>query len=203
MKLTTTTHVSLDGVMQHSAGPSDDPANPFTRAGWATANFSPEGAAYMGGIFGRADAFLLGRRTYEEWSTFWGTMPAGEHPVADALNAKTNYVVSSTLQAAGWGPAELVPGEDLASSLDRLRATPGGELQLHGSHQLLQWLVRNRLIDEMTFVTHPMIVGQGFRLFPETGPDSALELLDTFTTPTGVIAQTYKVGAKPQYAAAP
>jgi dihydrofolate reductase len=90
----------------------------------------------------------------------------------------------------------------VAAAIGELKAKPAGELQVHGSGSLVRWLFNNQLVDEITLLTYPVVLGQGTRLFPDTGPDMALELLDSRSTPSGVIIQVYRPGGRPQYATA-
>ncbi len=198
MKLTATVQVSVDGVMQASGGPEEDERGLFERGGWA--HFDNEAGAVMDEIFQRADAFLFGRLTYEIFVGSWGTWDdPGDSPIWTALNTKPKYVVSTTLAAPRWTNTTVLASE-LAAGVRELKATPGRELQVHGSGALFQWLLDNDLVDEMNLFTFPVIVGQGIRLFPDSGRDRALELVGSQSTPTGVTIQTYRPAGRPQYA---
>ncbi|MCD6057194.1 MAG: bifunctional deaminase-reductase domain protein [Thermomicrobiales bacterium] len=172
MKLTTTTHVSVDGVMQGLGGPDEDRRGGFERGGWALPLFDDEAATFLGKVFQRADAFLFGRRTYEIFAGSWGTGSWG----------------------ANQGNNPIAIGE--------LKAQPAGELQVHGSGALVRWLLDHHLVDEITLLIYPVVVGQGTRLFPDTGPDTALALLGSRTTHGGVTIQVYRPTGRPQYATA-
>jgi hypothetical protein len=111
------------------------------------------------------------------------------------------YVVSSTLTDPQWADTTVLSG-DVAAAVGELKAKPGGELQVHGSGNLVRWLVDNHLVDEITLLTYPVVIGQGTRLFPATGPDTALELVDSQSTPKGVSIQVYRPTGRPQYATA-
>ena len=127
----------------------------------------------------RADAFLFGRRTYELFAGSWGAIEQMRaHPIGVALNETPKYVASTTLTEPRWTDTTVLPG-DLAAAIGRLKAKPGGELQVHGSGILIRWLLENDLVDEMTLLVVPVVLGQGTRLFPGTGPDIALELAST------------------------
>jgi dihydrofolate reductase len=200
MKLTTITNVSLDGVMQGLGGPDEDRSGGFERGGWAIPLFDDEAEAYVGQVFQRADAFLFGRKTYEIFAGYWGVMPDPEdNPIAGPLNARPKYVASTTLTEPVWAGTTVLSG-DLAAAIADLKATSGGELQVHGSGRLIHWLLDNQLVDEITLLTYPVILGQGARLFPESGPDTALDLVDSRTTPKGLIIQVYRPAGRPQYA---
>jgi dihydrofolate reductase len=118
-----------------------------------------------------------------------------------ALNTRPKYVASTTLTDPQWADTTVLSG-DVAAAVGELKAKPGGELQLHGSGALARWLVDNQLVDEIILLTYPVVVGQGTRLFPDTGPDTALDLLDSRATPSGVTIQVYRPTGRPQYAPA-
>jgi dihydrofolate reductase len=202
MKLTTTTNVSVDGVMQGPGGPDEDRRGGFERGGWALPLFDNEAAAFLAEVYERADAFLFGRRTYEIFAGSWGTWAdPGGNPIWTALNTRPKYVASTTLTDPQWADTTVLSG-DLAAAVAELKAKPGGELQVHGSGSLVRWLLDNQLVDEITLLTYPVVVGQGTRLFPATGPDIALDLVDSRSTPKGVTIQVYRPTGRPQYATA-
>ena len=201
MKLTTTTNVSLDGVMQGLGGPDEDRRGGFERGGWALPLFDEEGATFVYEVYQRADAFLFGRWTYELFAGYWGVMADSGHPIAAALNTRPKYVASTTLTDPQWADTTVLFG-DVAAAVGELKAKPGGELQVHGSGNLVRWLLDKHLVDEITLATYPVVVGQGMRLFPATGPDMALELVDSRATPKGVLIQVYRPTGRPQYAPA-
>jgi dihydrofolate reductase len=200
MKLTTVTNVSVDGVMQGLGGPDEDRRGGFERGGWALPLFGDEAETFLAEVYQRADAFLFGRRTYEIFAGYWGVR-ADSGPIAAALNTRPKYVASTTLNDPQWADTTVLSG-DVAAAVGELKAKPGGELQVHGSGNLVRWLVDNHLVDEITLLTYPVVVGQGTRLFPATGPDIALELVDSRATPSGVIIQVYRPTGRPQYATA-
>jgi dihydrofolate reductase len=202
MKLTTVTHVSVDGVMQGLGGPDEDRRGGFERGGWALPLFVDEAATYLDQVFQRADAFLFGRRTYEIFAGYWGVMPDPDsNPIAGPLNRRPKYVASTTLSDPQWAGTTVLSG-DVASAVAELKAKPGGELQVHGSGDLVRWLFDNQLVNESTLLTYPLVVGQGTRLFPATGPDTALDLVDSRATASGVTIQVYRPTGPPQYATA-
>jgi dihydrofolate reductase len=202
MKLTTTTNVSVDGVMQGLGGPDEDPTGGFERGGWALPLFDDENATYLGRLYERADAFLFGRRTYEIFADSWGSVEEMVNaPIGRALNTRPKYVVSNTLTDLRWADTTVLSG-DVAAAIRELKARPGGELHVHGSLSLVRWLFDNQLVDEITLITYPVVVGQGMRLFPDRGPDTALELVDSRATSNGVAIQVYRPGGRPQYAPA-
>src|SRR5207249_6837915 len=168
MKLTTTTQVSVDGVMQGPGGPEEDERGVFERGGWA--HFDHEAGTLMDEIYQRADVFLFGRRTYEIFAGSWGTWDdPGDSPIWTALNAKPKYVASTTPFDPKWANTTVLSG-DVAAAIRELKAKAGGELQVPGSGVLVRWLLDNDLVDEITLFTAPVVVGQGTRLFPEGDP---------------------------------
>jgi dihydrofolate reductase len=199
MKLTTITHVSVDGVMQGLGGSDEDRRGGFERGGWALPLLDEEGGAFVGEVFQRADAFLFGRWTYETFAGYWGAISDPENPIAAALNDRPKYLVSTTLTDPGWTPTTVLSG-DVAAAVRDLKATPGGELQVHGSGKLVRWLFADELVDEMTLLIYPLVVGQGTRLFPHAGPDVALDLIDSRPLSSGVTIQVYRPAGRPRYA---
>jgi dihydrofolate reductase len=199
MKLTTTTNVSVDGVMQGLGGPDEDRRGGFERGGWALPLFDDEAATFVNQVYQRADAFLFGRRTYEIFAGYWGAMGDSANPIAAALNTRPKYVASTTLSEPKWADTTVVSG-DVAAALGELKAKPAGELQVHGSGKLIRWLFDRQLVDEMTLLIYPVVIGQGTRLFPDNGPDAALDLVDSRATPSGVTIQVYRPAGRPHYA---
>ena len=204
MELTTTTHVSLDGVMQGLGGQGEDRRGGFERGGWALPLFDNEAATFTDQVYQRADAFLFGRKTYDIFAGSWGTgswgANQGNNPISVALNTKPKYVTSTTLSDPQWADTTVLSG-DVAAAIGELKAKPGGELQVHGSGALIRWLLENDLVDEINLLNYPVVVGQGRRLFPDTGPDIALDLIDSRAFPNGITLQVYRPAGRPEYAA--
>ena len=204
MKLTTMTQDTIDGVMQGNGAASDDRRNGFERGGWARGKGDNETRTFITQTYQRAEAFLLGRRTYELFAGSWGSIDQMRaHRIGVALNEAPKYVASTTLTtltAPRWEDTTVLRG-DLAAAISELKAKPGGELQMHGSGALTRWLLENDLVDEMTLIVVPVILGQGARLFPETGPDLALDLIESRVDSKGVTIQVYRPAGRPQYAA--
>jgi dihydrofolate reductase len=144
---------------------------------------------------------LSGRRTYEIFAGSWGVMADSDNPIAAALNTRPKYVASATLTDPQWADTTVLSG-DVAAAVGELKAKPAGELQVHGSGSLVRWLLDNQLVDEITLLTYPVVIGQGTRLFPGTGPDAALDLVDSGATPGGVTIQVYRPAGRPRYAPA-
>src|SRR5918993_65393 len=208
MRLATMTQVTVDGVMQGNGGASDeDRRNGFERGGWALGLGDSETMTVINRTYERADAFLFGRRTYELFAGYWGAEERaragaedpGNHQIAAALNRKPKYLASTTLTHPEWSDTTVLSG-DLATAVGELKAKPAGELQVHGSGALLRRLLENDLVDEMTLLIVPVVVGQGRRLFPDAGPDIALDLVDSRTDSKGVTIQVYRPAGRPQYA---
>jgi dihydrofolate reductase len=198
MKLITNTQISVDGVMQANGGrnPEFDPG--FERGGWALPLGDEESFRYIGDFYQRADAFLFGRRTYELFAGYWGVRD-DDSPFVTSLNSRPKFVASNTITDPKWAGTTVLSG-DLEGAIRELKAKPGGELQVHGSGRLIRWLLEHELVDELTLIVCPVIVGAGTRLFPEEGLDFALDLVELLRFPTGVTVQTYRPAGRPQYA---
>jgi dihydrofolate reductase len=202
VKLTTQTQVTVDGVMQGNGGASDeDRRSGFERGGWAMGVFDDETLTFITETYQRADAFLFGRRTYDVFARYWGAMDRGSHPIADALNTKPKYLASTTITDPQWADTTILSAE-LAAAIGELKAKPGGELQVHGSGALIRWLLDHDLVDEIQLLIVPVVLGQGTRLFPDAGPDIALDLVDSRADSKGVTIQVYRPARRPQYATA-
>jgi dihydrofolate reductase len=202
MKLTTNTNISVDGVMQGLGGPDEDRRGGFERGGWVTDMFDLEAMAALDEIYGRADAFLFGRRTYKIFARSWGSIEEMRaQPIGVALNTRPKYVASTRPLDEEWADTTLLSG-DAAAAIRALKAAPGGELQLPGSGALVRWLLENDLVDEIILFTVPVVVGQGTRLFPQDGPQKALELVGSRSTPAGVTIHAYRPAGSPQSTAA-
>jgi dihydrofolate reductase len=202
MRLTVTTNVSVDGVMQGLGGAEEDRRGGFERGGWAMPHLDSEGEAYLVDVYQRATAFLFGRRTYEIFAGSWGSIPEmSASPIGAALNSRPKYVVSTSLTDPQWAGTEVLSG-DVASAVGDLKAQPDGELLVPGSGVLVRSLLADDLVDQLDLAIYPVVVGQGTRLFPDTGPDIALELVASHSTPSGITIQTYRAAGRPQYATA-
>ena len=201
MKLTTMTQITVDGVVQGNGHASDeDRRNGFERGGWARGAGDDETRTLITQTYQHAGAFLFGRRTYELFAGYWGAIDEMRaHPVGVALEKTPKYVASTTLTEPRWADTTVLSG-DLAAAIGELKAQPGGELQVHGSGTLVRWLLGNGLVDEMTLLIVPVVLGQGTRLFPDTGPDLALDLVESRTDSKGVTIQVYRPAGRPRYA---
>lgn len=200
MKLTTTTNVTVDGVMQGLGGPDEDRSGGFDRGGWAIPLVDTEAGRYLDQIYDSAAAFLIGRRTYEIFAGSWGAMDdPSTSPIAAALNSRPKYVASATLTDPLWAGTTVLTG-DLVRAIRDLKANHDGELLVPGSGVLVRWLLANDLVDQLDLVTYPVVVGRGTRLFPESGPDLALDLVASRHTTRGITIQTYRPAGRPTYA---
>ena len=201
MKLTTMTQVTVDGVMQGNGAASDeDRRNGFERGGWARGAGDNDTRTFITQTYQRADAFLFGGRTYELFAGSWGEIAEMRaHPIGVTLNETPKYVASTTLTEPRWADTTVLSG-DLAAAIGELKANPAGELQVHGSGTLIRWLLDNDLVDEITLLIVPVVLGQGTRLFPDAGPDIALDLVETRADSKGVTIQVYRPTGRPQYA---
>ena len=196
MKLTTNTQVSVDGVVQANGARNEEFDPGMERGGWARPLFDTEAMAFVDDFYQRAEAFLLGRRTYDLFAGYWGVQSG--NPIADALNRRPKYVASNTLIDPQWADTTVLSG-DVATAIRELKAEPGGELQVHGSGSLVRWLLENDLVDEMNLLIVPVVVGQGTRLFPDNGPDVALDLIGSQAFPKGITIQVYRPAGRPEY----
>jgi len=198
MKLTISLQVTLDGVAQANGGNNEDMDPGFTRGGWALPLGDDEGVQYILDTWRRPDGFLMGRKTFDLFATYWGARN-DDGGFGEAISSKPKYVVSNTLMNPVWDHSTVISG-DIAAEIRKIKVQHGGELLLVGSVRLARWLLEKELVDEINLVQFPVIVGAGERLFPQEGPDVGLELLDTKVFGTGVIGLTYRVAGRPEYA---
>ena len=199
MKLTTTTFISVDGVMQGIGGPDEDRRDGFERGGWTTPLWDGDAGSYVTRVYERADAFLFGRWTYDGFATSWGAVEdPSMNPIASALHTKPKYVVSSTLTDPTWAGTTVLSGE-LTAEVGRLKESGEGELVVPGSGVLVRSLLDAGLVDELNLFVFPAVVGQGTRLFPESGPDIALESVESHTTSGGITIQVYRPAGRLRY----
>lgn len=176
-QLVSTFFISLDGVVE-----SPDQ--------WHFAYFDDEMGQAIGAGFARSDALLMGGTLYREWAAYW---PANTDELAATMNGMTKYVVSRTLERADWANTELLGGDDEAAARIReLKAQPGADIALSGSATLVRWLLARGLLDELTLLVHPVVVGTGSRLFPDGTPTQPLQLVGSATFKSGVVNLTYR-----------
>ena len=191
MRLTLHTFLTVDGVMQAPGGPDEDPDGGFEHGGWSFPYGDADFGAAMADWFTHADAFLLGRRTYQIFSGHWPKVTDEGDPIAGKLNALPKYVVSTTLDTVDWHNSSLLGG-DVAAEVAKLKEQPGDELQVHGSGELAQTLIAHDLIDEYRLLLFPVHLGSGKKLFREGTPPASLRLMSASTTGAGVIIAVYR-----------
>jgi dihydrofolate reductase len=188
-KLIVSTFVTLDGVMQAPGGPGEDDSGGFTLGGWSVNYWDERMRQVMGEAMSVPFDLLLGRRTYEIFAAYWPH--ASEEAGAKPLNDATKYVVSRGHPALGWDPSILIEG-DAGEGVAGLKKEDGPELQVHGSGNLIQTLMRHSLIDEYRLWVFPLVIGSGKRLFSDGTIPSGLKLVDSTVSTTGVVIGTYE-----------
>lgn len=174
-------HISLDGVIEHDED--------YAYGAWTAPYRTPEGMAMLLEAYGTTFDLLLGRRTYDAWTSFWPT--AGDFPMANAINAATKYVATHRPESLSWGPVKDL-GKDITESLRWLKTTDGPDLVLSGSASLTAPLLDAGLIDEVVLIVYPVLLGKGKRLFTDSFAARELQFVRSSTTPTGVLLNTYK-----------
>jgi dihydrofolate reductase len=185
------TFVSLDGVMQAPGGPGEDPTGGFALGGWVAPHFDAALGAYMGKIFSRPFDLLLGRKTYDIFAAHWPYVTDPNDPMAGLLNRATKYVASRSQPKLAWQNSQLL-GTDVVSALKKLKSEDGPDLLVQGSSDLLQTLWKNRMVDEFTVLTFPVLLGHGKRLFGDGVIPLGLKLIESQSYPTGVIVARYE-----------
>ncbi len=190
-KLVVGTFLTLDGVMQAPGGPDEDRDGGFRHGGWLVPYFDEKFAAIMAAWTKQAGAFLLGRKTYEMFAASWpnATDPADANAVA--LNTRPKYVASRTLARVTWNNSHLLKG-DVAEEVLKLKAQGGGEIQVHGSGDFVQTLLRHDLIDALRIWHFPVVLGTGKRLFGEGTIPRAFQLVESQQTATGAVLHMYE-----------
>jgi dihydrofolate reductase len=187
--LMVTAFISLDGVVQAPGGPDEDRDGGFAHGGWAAPHIDDEVLARMIGVAARADALLLGRRTYEEFAAFW-PLASADDPIGSRWAAVRKFVASRTLTSVEWQNSTLLSG-DAADAVAELKRAEGGEIQVHGSAQLAQTLLAHDLVDELHLVVIPVLVGSGKRLFATGTVPARFDLVAAATTRSGVVVGRY------------
>jgi dihydrofolate reductase len=188
-ELLVTTFLTLDGVMQAPGGPEEDDEGGFALGGWSVNYWDARMGEVMGEAMSSPFDLLLGRRTYDLFAAYWPH--ASEADGAKPLNDATKYVVSRGHPSLEWGPSVLIEG-DAAEGIAALKQTDGPELQVHGSGNLVQTLMRHDLVDRYRLWTFPVVVGSGKRLFADGTVPAGLKLVDSTVSTTGVVIGTYE-----------
>jgi dihydrofolate reductase len=180
--------VTLDGVMQAPGGPEEDTSGGFKYGGWTVGYWDDFMGKVMGTQMAKPFDLLLGRKTYEIFAAYWPN--AKNEPLADKLNAAKKYVVSQTLSKLDWNNSTLIAG-DIVGEIRKLKEQDGPEIQVHGSSNLIQTLLKNDLVDEFRLKVFPVTVGTGKRLFGDGTMPASFKLLESKVSTTGVIVATY------------
>ena len=194
-KLAVGTFLTLDGVMQAPGGPGEDPSGGFTHEGWSVNYWDDRMGQIMGEFMSKPFDLLLGRKTYEIFAAHWPKVTDGS---GDSLNSAKKYVASKTLQTVDWNNSTLIKG-DVGEQVAALKDQSGPEIQVHGSGNLIQTLMKNDPIDEYRLRVFPVLLGGGKRLFADGTIAAGLKLLDTQTSSTGVVIATYERAGEVKY----
>ena len=187
-ELLVTTFLTLDGVMQAPGGPEEDASGGFAHGGWSVNYWDDTLDQVMGEATSKPFAMVLGRKTYDIMAAYW---PNASEEGASVFNDATKYVASRTTRDLEWSNSVLIPG-DAADGLAALKREDGPELQVHGSANLIQTLLRHNLVDRFRLFIFPVVVGSGKRLFAEGTVPAGLKLVDSTVSSTGVVIGTYE-----------
>ena len=198
MRLTVTTFVTMDGVMQSPGAPEEDPRNGFDLGGWLPPHFDEETGQYMGDVLDAADAFLLGRFSYQAMAGYWPQVTDPANRGAVQLNSRPKYVVTETLADLAWAGSVPLRG-DIPKQVAELKQQPGRELQIHGSGALARSLMPHGLIDAYRLVIFPVVLGRGQRLFADGTPPAGMHLVGTHSTGSGVVMHAYEAAGTPAF----
>lgn len=194
-RLIVANHLTLDGVMQGPAREDEDRRDGFAHGGWARPNQDPAVDEAMGKALGNPGSFLFGRRTYEDLFGYWPKQTDG-NPYTEALNAVPKYVVSRTLaEPLPWPNPTLLRGDadgDVAAAVAGLKARETRDVVTFGSGELVRTMLRHGLVDTLVLMIHPLVLGTGRRMFTDAGSSARLRLVDSVTTPSGVLVATYE-----------
>jgi dihydrofolate reductase len=190
-KLVVGTFLSLDGVMQGPGGPDEDREGGFEHGGWSAGYWDDVMGPIIDEWTNQADGLLLGRKTYEIFAAHWPRISGEDDPIAAKLNSVPKYVVSRTLDTVEWNNSTLLQG-DIAEEVGKLKDQPGTEIQVTGSGQLIQTLMKHDLVDEYRLWIFPVLLGSGKRLFADGTIPAGLKLADTKISTTGVAIHTYE-----------
>jgi dihydrofolate reductase len=190
-KVVLSTFLSLDGVMQAPGGPDEDRSGGFEHGGWQMPYFDDIAGQAVSEGFATSGGMLLGRKTYDIFAAYWPNQPDDDQ-IAGAMNAMPKYVASTTLQEPlEWSNSTLLKG-DIAEEVTKLKKQPGKHLQVIGSGDFAQTLMQNDLVDEYRLMVHPVVLGNGKRLFRDGSKKIPLRLIDSTTSSTGVLILIYQ-----------
>jgi dihydrofolate reductase len=196
-KLVVGTFLTLDGVMQAPGGPEEDTEDGFEHGGWSVPFWGDDRMGeFMDDSMGRAEALLLGRKTYEIFAGYWPNA-GDDNPMAVKLNSVEKYVASTTLDSVDWQNSTLIEG-DVAEAVAKLKDEKT-EIQVPGSQNLIQTLLKHDLIDEYRLWFFPVALGTGKRLFADGTMPTNLKLIASETSSTGVAMNTYEAAGRPEY----
>jgi dihydrofolate reductase len=191
MRLALTEFITLDGVSQGPGSPTEDTSDGFDRGGWFVPYIDEAFVRRASAWLDLADGLLLGRRTYEAFARDWPRITDPDDPFTDRMNTLPKYVVSATIEDAGWEPTTVLRGDPVEAVGD-LKAQPGRELQIHGSARLSHALLAARLVDTVRLVVAPTVLGSGRRLLTHPSPARGLRLVDHETTSRGLLILEYE-----------
>lgn len=182
--------ITVDGVYQGPGGPDEDVDGGFANGGWVVPFIDDELGEFIVSMINSADAFLFGRKTYDIFAASWPMTP-DDDPVGAKLNSSPKYVASNTLTSADWNNTTILSG-DVASEIAKLKEQDGGDIQLAGSGNLIQTLLKNDLLDELILLIFPVVVGEGKRLLGEGTLPRSLKLVSSKAFGSGVVVSTYQ-----------
>jgi dihydrofolate reductase len=189
-KIIVLSFITLDGVMQAPGGPEEDTSGGFKYGGWTYPYFDDFLGKEMGIQMGINFDLLLGRKTYDIFAAYWPNADPKENPVAEPFNKAKKYVVSRTLEKADWINSIIIK-DNVVEEIKKLKEGHGPEIQVHGSGNLIQTLLKNNLVDELKLKTYPITLGQGKRLFDNGTTAAGFELIESKISPSGVIIANY------------
>ena len=197
-KLVVGTFLSLDGVMQAPGGPDEDRDGGFEHGGWLVPHFDEKINEVMTAWVQEAGGFLLGRRTYDIFAGSWPKSTDPDDRIAAVLNQRPKWVASRSLDKAEWNNSTVLKG-DVVEEIRKLKAQDGNEIQVHGSGDLLQTLLRNDLVDVLRLWWFPVVIGKGKRLFGEGAVPASFHVAGTEISPKGAVLHVYERAGKLQY----
>jgi dihydrofolate reductase len=187
-KVVVLSFISLDGVMQAPGGPNEDTSGGFKYGGWTVPYFDDFLGKIMDKQMGRPFDLLLGRKTYDIFAGYW---PHHNDSVGEPINKATKYVASTTLIDTSWDKTVILKG-DVVAEVKNLKEQDGPDLQVHGSGNFIQTLLKHDLVDELWLKIFPITLGSGKRLFTDGAIPAAFTLIESKTSPSGVIVANFK-----------